>query len=103
MAEVAHLDADDFDLKPPPRSSAEHVQRSLNDLIALAQRLKDAQEVFKEQTDAVAVKAGIAPGALRTFVKAQVQDDPSKIIDKKQNEFSDFCMLADDLEGTRTA
>lgn len=84
-------------LESPPASVTEHVQQAMPGLTALAQRLKDAQDVFKEQTDATAEKIGIAPGALRTFIKAQINDDPSRVIEKKSQEFSDFCMLADEV------
>ena len=94
----ARWEPDAFEMTKPPADKMEYIASMLPDMLLLAQRLKDAQDLWKEQTDIVAMKADISSAALRSFVKGKAQDDPSKVIGKKHAESEDFCLLADEIK-----
>jgi hypothetical protein len=50
------------------------IKQSINELLALHARAKDASACYKDAIDAVAAKAGVGKRVLRAYVKARAHD-----------------------------
>lgn len=53
-------------------------------LIALYQRVQDAQEDYKQAAEAVAARTGRSPSALRKWVRALARDEAEKVMGEAQ-------------------
>lgn len=53
-------------------------------LIALYQRVQDAQDDYKQAAEAVAARTGRSPSALRKWVRALARDEAEKVMGEAQ-------------------
>lgn len=66
-----------------------------DNLIAVYQRVKDAQEDYKLAAEAVAARTGRSPAALKKWVRALARDEAEKTRDEAQEVLDLFDAEAD--------